>query len=552
MNQRHRSRLRQRDVLLFIGMTVFILGVVGRVIESPSVVSADYGSSRELTYRRIELVGNSLSSHGRGCAIVQSILQDGHAVESFMVRGVDLPPDEEIWVVVNGRPLHHIPLRTDDRGRLEMTFVRGEELADGEQPLPATTSSVVEFETVELLTSSQQVLLSGSYELIQDTTLSINTIRILDATGEVALRGEFSPISEDGEVLLIADLIPESDPDATGRAIIRFSELSAGGFDQTFELNVQKLDVNPPFVLELNQGEVTLFTTTITGRAELAYQGRFEAQATPLEAASALAQAEMRLDQADEAVQQARDLGADVSLAQQELVEARDRFRAAEQSLATGAFSASVDIALAVADEARDAKLEAEDAADRAYMQDDGEDDNDNGDDDGDVDNTNDNGDDDGDVDNTNDNGDDDGGVDNTNDNGDDDGDVDNTNDNGDDDGGVDNTNDNGDDDGGVDNTNDNGDDDGGVDNTNDNGDDDGGVDNTNDNGDDDGGVDNTNDNGNDDGGVDNTNDNGNDNGTGGNDNSSDSGDNENSDTENDNGESESEAPPPVRRRPCS
>ncbi|RMG50415.1 MAG: hypothetical protein D6723_12335 [Acidobacteria bacterium] len=448
MNQRHYARLQRWDVLLLVSMTIFILGMAGLVIEAPSVVSADQGSSRTLTYRRIELVGSGVPSHGRGCAIIQSVLQDGQAVESFMVRGVDLPPDEEIWVVVNGRPLHQVPIRTDDQGRMEITFVRGQQLTEGELSLPSTTPSVVEFETVELLTRSQEVLLSGSYELIQDTTLSIDTIRILDATGEVALRGEFSPISEDGEVLLVADLISESDPDATGRAIIRFSELSAGGFDQTFELNVQKLDVNPPFVLELNQGEVTLFTTTITGRAELAYQGRFEAQATPLEATSALAQAEMRLDQADEAIQQARDLGVDVSTAQQELDQARDRFQAAEQSLATGAFSASIDIALAVADEAREAKLEAEDTADQAYMQDDGEDNNDNGDD---------------------------------------------------------------------------------------------------------GGVDNSNDNGNDDGGVDNSNDNGNDSGTGsGNDNSSDNGDNGNSDTENDNGESESEAPPPVRRRPCS
>ena len=430
--------------------------------------------NRQLTYRRIELTGSGLIKRERGSAIIESMTQDRRTIELFVVEGANLPPSQDFTLYVNGQPLARSAqgvVRTDEQGRFRVEFVRGQHAGPGQRRLPYLAPPVTEFDTIELVTAEGETVLGGSYELARESLLTSHTIRILNATGQVVLEGTFVPTTQDERVTLQAQLTAQADPDATGTATIEFTELSAGGFDQDFELSIDDLDVDPPFTLEVNGGAVALFTTNFSGRADIAYEGRFETQAGPIEAETAIADAEFRILQAQREIRRAEDFGADVTRPQLLLDQAQSQLDDAQAALQGGEFDTSIDAALSAERTAREASLSAMDAADQAEEQNPNgngnanDNDNGNGNDNGNT-NDNDNGNDNGNMnDNDNGNGNDNGNM-NDNDNG-------NVNDNGN---ANDNDNGNGNDNG---NTNDNG-------NGNDNGnmnDNDNGNMNDNDNG---------------------------------------------------------------------
>jgi hypothetical protein len=380
--------------------------------DAVTVVEAQ-NSNRQLTYRRIELTSSDTVQRAQGSAVIKSVIRNGRTAETFTAHVFNLSANERVQLFVNGRRLDNV--RANGRGGFEVTYVRGQQPGPGQQRLPITAPAVTQFDTVEVVSADgRTVRLSGSYDLVSQGSLtSITSVRILNAEGKVVLQGNLSPSkSESRQVTLQPTQV---DPNAKGQATIRLTDLTAGGFEQEFDLSVDDLDINPPFMLELNGGQAASFTTNASGRAEVAYKGRLETQAGQMESSSAIAEAEFSIFQARQAIDVAASFGAETNALRNQLNEAEAHLNTARSSQSQGNFDQSVDSALSADDSARDTTQQAVETAAQAEQDsddngntngnDNGDDDNDNGDDD------NDNGDDD------NDNGDDD------NDNGDDDND---------------------------------------------------------------------------------------------------------------------------------
>ncbi|MBI3949977.1 MAG: hypothetical protein HY314_05930 [Acidobacteria bacterium] len=361
------ERYRRWAMPLLIG--ILALGVViwagHNMSWNSTSVSAAQTSNRQLTYRRIELTGTNLTQRGQGSAIVKSVTRNVRPVETFTVHVFNLLPNQTVQLLVNGRRLE--TAQTDGRGQFEVEFVRGQQLGPGQRQLPLFVPPVTQFDTVEFLTADgRELFLSGSYNLVQSNLALITTVRILNAAGQVALEGTFSTSSQSGATRQAILRATQADPNAKGQATIKLTDLTVGGLDQHFELSVDDLDVNPPFTLELNGGHVTSFTTNASGRAEIAYEGRYEAQAGQTEASSAIADSQQRILEARQAIEVANSFGANTSSARALLDDANRHLDDAQHAMSIGSFDDSVDSALKADDTARDATQQAVEAAAQA------------------------------------------------------------------------------------------------------------------------------------------------------------------------------------------